>query len=263
MMQRINYPVYVSKRSERTHLFSGSRRLLLRGSAALGLAALATRGSGFALLSGGANRARAAEATATGAAPAPSAPAPATAPAIIGGFRHARFGMTESEVEQAVRTDFPTAGRRLTVAANPSERTTVLSLPVTDLLPGSGPAWIFYALGYRTRRLIQINILWQSEGDSRERDQTIVATANNLRDYFLGEDFAGGSVMSNRKLSDGSILVFEGIDRDRHMVLLLLNRAIAAASAAKRPRSPPLRLELSYIADSAHPDIYRIAKGQF
>jgi hypothetical protein len=239
-------------------LFATSRRFLLRGSAGIGLTALATPGFGFALLSASANRAQAAETTASQAAPTPSA---SKAPAAIDGFRHAHFGMTESEVEQAVRTDFPKTVQRLTMTANPSERTTILSVPVTDLLPGGGQASIFYVLGYRTRRLIQINILWQSDADNRERDQAIIATANNLRDYFLGEAF--GNVVVNRKLSDGSILVFEGIDGDRHMVLLLLTRAPAAARDAKRSKLPPLRLELSYIADSAHPDVYRIAKGQF
>ena len=31
----------------------------------------------------------------------------------------------------------------------------------------------------------------------------------------------------------------------------------------KRPRLPPLSLELSYILDAAHPDVFRISKGQF
>jgi hypothetical protein len=226
---------------------------VLRGPAAFALVALATLA-----LSGGARSAHAVEPASTRKAPTPSA---AMAQAVIDGFRHAHFGMTESEVEQAARTDFPKAVHRLMVAANPSERTTVLSLPVTDLLPGSGPARIFYVLGYRTRRLIQINILWRSEGGNRERDQAIVTTANNLRDYFLGEDFA--RVAANRKLSDGSILVFEGSDRDHHMVLMLLSRPPAAAKGDKPLKLPPLRLQLSYIADTAHPDVYRIAKGQF
>jgi hypothetical protein len=31
----------------------------------------------------------------------------------------------------------------------------------------------------------------------------------------------------------------------------------------KKPRPPPLSLELSYILDAAHPDVFRISNGQF
>ena len=57
---------------------------------------------------------------------------PAGPPAQIEGFRQARFGMNEEQVRQAIRKDFPGAATRLTVAIHPSEKTTVLSLSVTD-----------------------------------------------------------------------------------------------------------------------------------
>src|SRR5947208_12178429 len=54
-------------------------------------------------------------------------------PAAIDGFRQARFGMSEEQVRQAIRKDFPVAGVKLTGAVHPSEKTTVLSLSVADL----------------------------------------------------------------------------------------------------------------------------------
>src|SRR5271166_5195252 len=62
-------------------------------------------------------------------------------PAAIEGFRQARFGMNEEEVKQAIRKDFPAAGK-LTTAIHPTEKTTVLSLTTPDLLPHSGNARI-------------------------------------------------------------------------------------------------------------------------
>ena len=41
---------------------------------------------------------------------------PAGPPAQIEGFRQARFGMSEEQVRQAIRKDFPGAAARLTVA---------------------------------------------------------------------------------------------------------------------------------------------------
>jgi hypothetical protein len=47
--------------------------------------------------------------------------------------------------------------------------------------------------------------------------------------------------------------------------LLVLSGVAAAAQPEekKAPKTPPLSLELSYIEDAAHPDVFRIGKGQF
>ena len=192
------------------------------------------------------------------AAAAPPPPEGAQ-PASIDGFRAARFGMTEEELRRAIRKDFPKAG--LSVATNPSEKTTVLSLTESGLLPDTGPARISYILGYRSKRLIEVNILWVSNGASAS-DATVVGTANNLRDYFSAQRFKAQSVVRNRKLEDGAILVFRASDEGGRMVLLLLSGSGAAARRGKST-PPPLTLQLSYIADGAHPDIFRIGKGQF
>jgi hypothetical protein len=45
--------------------------------------------------------------------------------------------------------------------------------------------------------------------------------------------------------------------------LVLSGVAASARAEKKQPPAPPLTLKLSYILDAAHPDIFRIAKGQF
>jgi len=39
--------------------------------------------------------------------------------------------------------------------------------------------------------------------------------------------------------------------------------AAAVTPDEKKAKTPPLTLELSYIEDAAHPDVFRIGKGQF
>jgi hypothetical protein len=145
----------------------------------------------------------------------------------------------------------------------PAEKTTVLSLNAADLLPDTPPAQVSYILGYRSKQLIQVNILWSSDGKDAASDDAVVATANQLRDYFAGQNFPSDKVVRNQKLGDDTILVFRGADPAGHMVVLVLNGVAAAARKGKHPAPPPLRLELSYIADSVHPDIFQIKKGQF
>ena len=192
-------------------------------------------------------------------------PSPAAGPpATIEGFRQARFGMSEEQARQAIRKDFSAAAAKLTSAVHSSEKTTVLSLTVTDLLPHTGSARISYIFGYRSKKLIQVNLLWSSDG-SPAADETIVGMANSLRDYFASENFASDSVVANRQLAENTILVFRGSDDQKRTALLMLSGVAASARSEekKAPKPLPLTLELSYIEDPAHPDVFRIGKGQF
>lgn len=190
-------------------------------------------------------------------------PNPSEPPATIEGFRAAHFGMTEDQVRQAIKKDFPMAVGKLKVATHPLEKTTVLSLPVPDLLPHTDNARVSYILGYKSRKLIQVNIFWTSEG-TEESDEMVVGAANSLRDYFAAQKYKPDSIVANRQLAENAVLVFRASDLQDRTVLLVLNGAgVAARKDEKAPRSPPLTLELSYIADAAHPDVFRIGKGQF
>jgi hypothetical protein len=169
--------------------------------------------------------------------------------------------MTEDQVRQAVGKDFPNTAAKLKKVTHPSEKTTILNLPVAELLPHTGIAQVSYILGYKSKKLIQVNIVWRSDG-SEKNNEMVVGTANSLRDYFAGQSYKAGSVVANRQLSENAIVVFRGADTQDRLILMVLNGAPAAASKDdKTPR--PLSLELSYIADAAHPDVFRIPKGQF
>jgi len=190
--------------------------------------------------------------------------APAGPPAAIEGFRQALFGMNEEQVRQVIRKDFPAAAAKISSTIHPSEKTTVLSLVAADLLPNTGNACVSYIFGYRSKKLIQINIVWTGESTSAS-DETVVDIANSLRDYFASQNYKQESAVANRQLAENTILVFRANDLQGRTVLLVLSGVAAEArrEEKKGPRPPPLTLELSYIEDAAHPDVFRIAKGQF
>jgi len=185
-------------------------------------------------------------------------------PAVIEGFRQARFGMNEEQVRQAIRKDFPEQTGKLARTIHPTEKTIVLALTVADLLPHSGNARVSYILGYRSKKLGQVNIVWSSDG-STAGDETIVGTANSLRDYFSTENFKPDNVVANHQLAPDAILVFRASDEQKRIILLVLSGVAAAARTddKKASKRPPLTLELSYIEDPAHPDVFRIGQGQF
>lgn len=194
---------------------------------------------------------------------AEKAPEPAGPPAAIAGFRTANFGMSEDQLRRAIAKDFPNAATKLKKTTHPTEKTTVLTLSVADLVPHTGAAQVSYILGHQSKKLIQVNVVWRSDG-SAEHNETVVGTANSLRDYFAGQSYKPGSAVANRQLNDNAIVVFRGADAQDRLVLMVLHGSAATEGKDEpAPRPRPLSLELSYIADAAHPDVFRIPKGQF
>ncbi len=194
--------------------------------------------------------------------PAAGTPSPAVM-APIEGFRAARFGMSEPEVRRAIQQDFPAGARRLLRTTHPRERTTVLTIMAEELLPDAGLAQLSYILGYASKRLIQVNVVWSSDGRSAARDEAVVAAANVLRDHFLTQRLAPpDETVTNQRVGENAFLVFRATQADSRMVLLLLSGAAAAGRANQTP-APPLTLQLAYISNYKIPDVFHIERGHF
>lgn len=188
---------------------------------------------------------------------------PAASAAAITGFRRAQFGMSEPQLRQAMQRDFPEATKKLARYVHPREKTTVLAITAADLLPETGPARISYILGYASKRLEQVNLVWTVDGRDTGKDEAIIAAANLLRDHLRAQFQGAEGIVLNELLGKHAILVFRVSQPDGRMVLLLLTGAGAAARGEHGQAVPPLSLELSYIRDHAHPDIFRIEPGRF
>jgi hypothetical protein len=199
-----------------------------------------------------------------GAVPAgEGAAAPGTAEgAKVEGFRAATFGMTESQVRAAIRKDFKLGDDKVAVEENPIERTTALLITVPDLLPEAGPARISYMLGFKSKKLIQINVVWGAGQTPAVKPEKLQLAAATLQQYFLGQGFPPDRVMANARVNDGSVLVFQGVDAQNRMTRLRLI-GMPGEGADQEKGAPPMTLLLSYIQDPQNPDVYRIAKGQF
>ncbi|MBV8777319.1 MAG: hypothetical protein JO258_09000 [Alphaproteobacteria bacterium] len=199
--------------------------------------------------------------------PPPAAADQAQAPeARVDGFRSAKWGMSEAQVKEAIHKDFNLAPDKVKSEENLAERTTVLSVTVPDLLENTGPARVSYILGFASKKLIQINVLWGSAVDPQASPERIVAAANELRQLFVDSGYQPATVVTNTKLPDGSVLVFKGQDADKHTTLLRLAAAAVTPAPPKgeQPKAvDTAALSLSYIADPVNPDIYRIKKGSF
>ncbi len=185
-------------------------------------------------------------------------------PVQVDGFRSARWGMTEAEVKAAIKKDFGTHTDKVRGEHNQAQRTSALAVTVNNLIEGAGPAQVDYVFGYKTKRLIQVNIEWGTPVDARVDAESVVAAANELRDYLIGAGYDPKTVATNLRLPDGGIIVFRGQDGQRHTTLLRLVELPAKpdrkGAAAKEPQ---VALFLSYALDAESPDIFRLKKGEF
>jgi len=119
------------------------------------------------------------------------APGTAAAPSnAIEGFRSAHFGADEAEVLSAIAGDFGKRGADVRVLDNAKEKTRVLAVRVNDLFPGSGEAEIGYVLGYQSKRLIQVNVLWGTPVTPAATAADMGRISMLLQSYFC---FAGAS----------------------------------------------------------------------
>jgi hypothetical protein len=84
--------------------------------------------------------------------------------ALVEGFRSAKFGADEKAVRAAIKADFGLDAKAVSAEENPIEKTTALVTAVDTLEPG-GKAQIAYILGYKSKKLIQVNVVWGAPVD--------------------------------------------------------------------------------------------------
>ena len=186
-------------------------------------------------------------------------------PANIDGFRSAKFSTSQSDVINAIKSDFNIDESNIDIQKNPLEKTTSLKISVNDLLPNSGSSEIFYILGHTSNNLIQVNIIWSGSKDETKRISDMAVTAETLKSYFLRQGFKKDDMVINAKLKDGSILFFRGTDGQGRMVILqMLNPPTDDSNSEdKETDKKTTSLRLTYVEDPNAPDIFQIKQGDF
>ena len=180
--------------------------------------------------------------------------------ANIGGFRSAKFGMKMKEVKKAIYQDFGIPDGKITTVNHPTERTESLAVAVEKLLPNAVKSRVVYVFGYKTKRLIQVNILLGHPIDTSVTPQQIVDSGNILGNHFFKKRYQEDGLVAHARLNDGSILIFRGKDQKGRMVLLHLSNP---QPNDKNNEGPKMTLSLSYIEKPGRPDAYQLEDGDF
>ena len=180
--------------------------------------------------------------------------------AVVNGFRSAQFGMKEKDVIKAIKNDFGIGKKQVSRKVHPNEKTVTLGIKVKKLLPESGTAKVFNILGYKSKRLIHINVIWGKPVTKNPNTESVVATANQLRNHFAQKKYQKEGFALNAQLSEGIILVFQGKDRKGRAARLLLSNPKAEKD---KKTGKNIALTLSYIEKPQDPDVFRIKDGDF
>lgn len=145
---------------------------------------------------------------------------------------------------------------------HPSEKTTVLSLSVPGPLPHTGNARISYILGYRSKRLSQVNVIWTIDGTTTG-NEIVIGIANSLRDHFSSEHFKPDSVVTNHQLAANTILMFRGSDNQKRTMVLLLSVVVASAQSEEKkgPETPPVDARIAVYRRCYAPRCFQGGQG--
>jgi len=198
----------------------------------------------------------------------PGATAQDLAPYEVDGFRGARFGMTEPEVRSVVIKNLGVKTSDLGTAPNPIEGTTVLTARVASLDPGPGPAQVAFIFGHTSKKLIQVNVIWGDDQNSKADASAMVAAGTRLERYFSGYSWRKDTTRAGIPVGDNTVVMFAGEDGKKGALRVVVDGVkYQVMQAGKETNSPepkgPPRLVINYIADRENPDVAKIEKGKF
>ena len=175
---------------------------------------------------------------------------------VIDGFRSAKFGMDEKQVARAIAKDFKIPKSKVRREVHPTTKTTILTLSAQNLIELGGPANIAYILGYKSKRLIHIDITWGINESKGVLSKDIVNAANLLQTHFIKKRYQEGVVVNGR-INDTVLIIFRGRDKNGRMILLRLISGKVKKGEDKKESIEALGLALSYIQKPEKPDVFK------
>ena len=144
----------------------------------------------------------------------------------IDGYRSARFGMSESGVLEAIEADFSFARDAVIRNTHEMEKTVVLTIFVDNLVDGTGRTEVAYILGFRSRTLIQVNLLWRLAPGTAAHSRQLQWAADAIINRLALRGVPRVDIPPDTLMEDGAELLFRGHDNRGSSVLIGLKRGI-------------------------------------
>lgn len=181
------------------------------------------------------------------------------------GYRSARFGMTESAVLDAIEADFAISPGSVERSANALEKTINLTVAVMGLVEFTGATEIIYIFGFRSKNLIQVNLLWRAPAGAKDAAQRLRRAARVMANRVSLWGISKFETAPNTATSDGATLLFQG--RSESGMLASISMRVPSEEQASYSASGTADvgywLRVALIENVGAPDIYKIEPGQF
>lgn len=198
-----------------------------------------------------------------------SQPQPELPKYLVTGFRDARFGMTEAEVRAAITKSLGVKAADIKTSSNTTEGTALLIARVDSLDPGPGPATMTFIFGNKSKKLVQVNVVWGEDAPNNASDaNAIIGAGTRLERYFQGFSWRKDTTRVGVPVGDNTVVLFAGEDEKKGAVRLVVdgikyqvNRE-GNQTTSPEPKGTP-KLVINYIADRDNPDIAKIEPGKF
>ena len=110
---------------------------------------------------------------------------------------------------------------------------------------------------------MQVNVRWGAGASKNFKGQSIVDTANILRDHLNKKKYIDEGFALNGQISPTQLMVFRGSDKKARMNTLLLTTPMGKKGENPKIKEEKISLTLSYIADPGNPDVLSIEEGMF
>lgn len=175
---------------------------------------------------------------------------------VIDGFRSAKFGMDEKQVLRAISKDFKVPKTKVQHRKNSREKTMVLGIALPKILPLGGPAAITYIFGFKSKTLMHVSILWGKGAAEKVDGKTVVDAANFLSTHLLKNRYKKEKFISNRRINDQEIIIFQGLDKKNRAIILTLTAPTNNTDQDPKKILQEYSLQLRYILSPENPDVF-------
>jgi hypothetical protein len=176
---------------------------------------------------------------------------------VIDGFRSAKFGMDEKQVLRAIAKDFKISKSTVKRESHRTAKTTALFIHLPTLVGVGGPTDIAYILGYKSKRLMQVNINWGIGVSKGPNSKEVINVANLLRDHFIKKKYKKKGYLVNQRINDTTVTIFRGKDKKDRLVVLNLKTQKDKADEDKKQARKKFSLRLSYIQGLENLDVFK------
>lgn len=200
-------------------------------------------------------------------------------PYVLNGFRSASFGQTQQQVYDAIKKDFALNKNQVRVDRKTTEKNTVFSIVVKGFEPFNQDATILYTFGYKSKRLIRVDVALVSKSEV-SNIRTFLENTLLFRDYYAQFDLSGYKVARNAVVDNGLLLwalISEKTDKKSGLQITVMNISATQDKDTKHiviaplddPKAKgtnkklPVEFKMVYVSDLQQYDVFKLKDNDF